>query len=176
MATEIEYEKTYLAGRLPEGLDLANSVLIRDTYIPQVANHAVLRLRAKNDQYVITKKTIMRGTDSSTMKEETIPLTASEYAALKSCSNKDFVKRRYFITIEGRLAEVDVFEEKLAGLVVIDFEFGSEEEKERFAMPEICLADVTQEEAIAGGFVAGKSYSDIEAALAQYGYKKLEVQ
>lgn len=176
MATEIEYEKTYLARRLPEGLNVANSVLIRDIYIPQTANHAVLRLRAKDDDYVITKKTIMHGTDSSTMKEETIPLAADEYDALKGCSNKDFIKRRYFVTLAGRAAEVDVFEEKLAGLVVIDFEFSSEEEKNNFIMPEICIADVTQEEAIAGGFVAGKSYADIETVLAGYGYKRLEVQ
>lgn len=175
MAKEIEYEKTYLAKRLPEGLSSAKSVLIRDVYVPESARHAMLRLRAKDDDYVITKKTILHGTDSSTMSEETIPLSAEEYTAHANCSTKSFVKRRYFVQIDGHSAEVDVYDETLKGLVVIDFEFLSEEQKEKFIMPEVCLADVTQEEGIAGGMLAGKSYEDIEQLLKQYGYERLEV-
>lgn len=174
MATEIEYEKTYLARQLPSGLTTAKSVLIRDVFVPESAGHAVLRLRAKNDDYVITKKTVLHGTDSSVMNEETIPLSSDEYEALASCSKKDFIKRRYYVEIAGRSAEVDVFGERLQGLVVIDFEFASEEEKDVFAMPEICLADVTQEEGIAGGYIAGKTYEDIQPILNKYGYKRLE--
>jgi hypothetical protein len=36
------------------------------------------------------------------------------------------------------------------------------------------LADVTQEEFIAGGWLAGKKYSDIESFLNKYNYKKLK--
>lgn len=39
-------------------------------------------------------------------------------------------------------------------------------------MPDFCLADVTQEKFTAGGILAGKKYSDIEAELEKYGYKK----
>jgi CYTH domain-containing protein len=175
MATEIEYEKTYLAKRLPEGLDMAKSVLIRDVYVPETARHAVLRIRAKNDDYVITKKTIAHGTDSSTMNEETIPLSVEEYGALVGCSNKGFVKRRYFVAIDGYSAEVDVFDEQLKGLVLIDFEFSSQEAKDEFVVPDICFADVTQEEGLAGGILAGKSYEDIAPILKKYAYNKLEV-
>lgn len=176
MSTEIEYEKTYLPKRLPEGLDMSSSVLIRDIYIPEEARHSVLRLRAKDTAYVITKKTILHGSDSSTMNEETIPLSADEYTSLARCSTKGFVKRRYFVEINGYSAEVDVFEEKLAGLVLIDFEFNSEAEKEAFVVPDVCFADVTQEEGLAGGILAGKSYEDIEPMLKKYEYIKLEVQ
>lgn len=174
MANEIEYEKTYLAKRLPEGLADAKSVVIRDIYVPETARHAVVRLRAKDDDYVITKKTILHGTDSSTMSEETIPLSSEEYQALAQCSTKGFVKRRHFMKIDGHDAEIDVYGEKLKGLVVIDFEFSSEEEKEQFIMPEVCLVDVTQEEGIAGGMLAGKSYEDIEMVLASYGYERID--
>lgn len=175
MATEIEYEKTYLLKRLPEGIEVAPYVTIRDTYIPDTVSHAHLRLRAKNDSYVITKKYPVEGLDSSIQYEHTIELTKEEYDALVTCSTKDAVKRRYFMNIAGRDAEIDVYGEKLAGLVVIDFEFSSEAEKDAFAMPEICLADVTQEEAIAGGYVPGKSYEDIEPVLKNYGYEKVGV-
>lgn len=174
MATEIEYEKTYLLKRLPEGIENAASVTIRDTYIPVTANHANLRLRAKNDTFVLTKKTPVNNGDSSVQYEHTIVLTKDEYDAIASCSTKDFVKRRYFMKIAGRDAEIDVYGEKLQGLAVIDFEFATEEEKDAFVMPDICLADVTQEEAIAGGYIAGKSYEDIAVVLQKYGYRKLE--
>lgn len=175
MATEIEYEKTYLAKSLPEGLEDAKSVLIHDVYIPESAGHAHLRLRRKDDTYVITKKHPVTEGDSSMQYEHTIELEKEEWEALAACSKKEFVKRRYFMKIDGHDAEVDVFEEKLAGLVTIDFEFSSEAEKETFSMLSICLADVTQEEFVAGGYVSGKSYEDIEPNLRKYNYKRIEV-
>lgn len=175
MATEIEYEKTYLLKRLPDGIENAPYVTIRDTYVPDTVSHAHLRLRAKDDTYVITKKYPVTDADSSVQYEHTIELSQEEYYALVSSSTKDSVKRRYFMKIAGYDAEIDVYGEKLTGLAVIDFEFSSEAEKDTFTMPDICLADVTQEEAVAGGYVPGKSYEDIEPVLQNYGYKKVEV-
>jgi CYTH domain-containing protein len=175
MATEIEFEKTYLAKSLPIGIENAKSVLIRDIYVPQTVGHAHLRLRQKDDIYVITKKQPVLGNDSSYQHEYTIELEKDEFDAMASCSSKDFVKRRYFMEFSGRQAEIDVYLEKLEGLVVIDFEFDSESEKDAFEMPIFVLADVTQDEATAGGFLAGKSIEDIMPLLTKYGYKKLEV-
>ena len=62
----------------------------------------------------------------------------------------------------------------LAGLVVIDFEFTTEAEKASFSMPDFCLADITQEKFIAGGVLAGKSYTDIESDLQRFSYQKLQ--
>lgn len=75
--------------------------------------------------------------------------------------------------IDGRPAEVDVFRDLLAGLVLIDFEFDNEKEKQAFQIPDIALADVTQEEFVAGGALSGKSYSDILPNLQRFDYKKL---
>lgn len=62
---------------------------------------------------------------------------------------------------------------KLKGLVLIDFEFSSSEQKEEFIMPDVCLANVSNLEFIAGGFIAGKSFEDIEHELDKFGYKRL---
>lgn len=173
MATEIEYEKTYLLKELPDGIDEADSVLIRDVYIPQSANHATLRLRQKDDTYVITKKQPVSGKDSSIQYEHTIELNEDEFTSLASCSNKDFTKRRYFMELAGRPAEVDVYLGKLEGLVVVDFEFNTDLEMNSFAAPDFILADVTQDVAIAGGYLAGKTIVDIMPLLKKYGYKKI---
>ncbi len=176
MATEIEYEKTYLLKHLPDGIESAPYVTIRDTYIPETVSHACLRLRAKDNSYVVTKKSPVTGSDSSTQYEHTIELTKEEYDALVTCSKKTAVKRRYVMQVAGRTAEIDIYGEELSGLVVIDFEFSSEAEKDAFDMPDICLADVTQDATVAGGYLPGKSFEEIEPKLVKYGYIKLETK
>lgn len=42
-----------------------------------------------------------------------------------------------------------------------------------FQMPDFCLCEVTQEEFIAGGMLCGKRYTDIEADLERFGYKRI---
>ena len=84
------------------------------------------------------------------------------------------VKDRYVVPVAGRNAEVDMFRDKLEGLVLIDFEFDSSEDKNSFVQPEICLADITQERFVAGGELAGKDYYDIEPQLNLFCYKALK--
>lgn len=175
MSIELEREKTYLAKTLPSGLDEARHILIRDIYIPDAANHARLRLRQRGDVYEATKK-IPVDSDPSHQTEHTIPLARDEFEALAACSTKTLQKQRFYIEIEGHGAEVDVYEGALAGLVVIDFEFADEVSFQNFSQPDIALADVTDDEIVGGGFLAGKSYEDIEAGLAKYNYQKLEVK
>lgn len=175
MSTEIEREFTYLAKALPEGLDESPSKIIADHYIPAEAEHPVMRVRRKGDSYEITKKQPVSGTDSSRQTEETIALTEAEYKGLLTAEGKGFVKRRYFVKIDGYDAEVDVYLENLEGLVVIDFEFENDEDMQEFVVPEVCLADVTQEKFIAGGILAGKKYTDLETELDKFNYHKIDV-
>lgn len=106
--------------------------------------------------------------------EQTIPLTKEEFTALCACSKKRVAKDRYKIEIEGKIAEIDVFTDELEGLVLIDFEFNTVEEKSAFKMPGVALADVTQEDFIAGGLLAGKAYNDIVLELKRFNYKQIE--
>jgi CYTH domain-containing protein len=174
MATEIELERTYLLKALPENLSDFPSEIIHDVYIPESSAHAHLRLRHRGDRYEITKKMPTNGNDSSKQFEHTISLEKEEFEALAKSSSKDFVKRRYIIEVDGREAELDVYQEKLAGLVVIDFEFDNEDEMRAFATPDIALADVTQEEAVAAGFLAGKSLDDIRPLLEKYNFEPVQ--
>jgi CYTH domain-containing protein len=173
MATEIEYEKTFLLKSLPSGIENARSVLIRDVFVPDIARHPHLRLRQKDNTYVITKKYPVAGSDPSMQYEHTIELERDEFDALVNCSKKGFVKRRYFMNLAGRPAEIDIYHELLEGLAIVDFEFDNELGKNKFETPDFVLADVTQEEALAGGFLAGKSFNDIMPLLEKYGYKAL---
>lgn len=171
MATEIELERTYLLASLPENLASFPSEIVHDLYVPAEAHHAHLRLRHKGDTYEITKKVPTDGNDSSKMFEHTIKLEKEEFDALAKAPSKEIKKRRYAFVYEGRNAEIDVYMDTLEGLVVVDFEFDDESQMRAFPTPAFALADVTQEEAIAAGFLAGKSLADIQPRLEKYGFK-----
>lgn len=173
--TEVEIELTYLARELPKELAGVKPKQVLDVYVPEGSSDPELRLRKKGDKYEITKKTPITEGDFSQQLERTIPLSSDEFNALKNSSVLRVEKDRYNVLLDGNAAEVDVFQGALAGLVLIDFEFSSLEERAAFTPPSCCLADVTQEHFIAGGRLAGRSYADIAENLARYEYQKLQV-
>jgi len=173
MSQQLERETPPPGKGLPQEIKTTKPTRIVDIYIPDTPAHSHLRLRQNGKTYEITKKTSVVVGDASKHIEQTIPLTEEEFAALSHCSAKRVAKDRYRVVIDGTLAEIDIFIEDLAGLVLIDFEFSTEAEKDDFTPPSIALADVTQENFIAGGLLAGKTYDTIAPELARFCYKKL---
>ena len=171
----IEYERTYLAKYIPKDIQSCKQKEISDMYIPATQEHPTLRIRKNGDTYEMTKKEPVRGTDSSMQEEQTIELTKEEFEVLARVPGKRVHKVRYYSKKGSERIEIDIFQGHLKGLVLVDVEFLSEEEKDKSAMPEFCLADVTQEKEVAGGMLCGKSYSDIEKFLKRYGYKPLSL-
>jgi len=171
----IEFERTFLAKQFPDGLKACKSKEIIDIYLPKVIEmHAPIRIRKNGDKHEITKKTPVVLDDHSILEEQTIILSKREFELLeKEISGRRVRKFRYYYPCNGKMAEVDVFTDALTGLVTIDFEFTSKEEKDAFKMPFFCLAEVTQEDFIAGGMLCGKRYADLEKNLARYNYQKL---
>ena len=170
---EIELERTFLLKKFPADLKNLKSMEVSDIYIPLAARHPHLRIRKKGEKFEITKKHPAEGNDSSRFSEETIPLTKEEWLELATVQGKRVRKIRHYYQFDSNMAEIDVFQDDLQGLVLVDFEFKTAEEKDNFSMPDFCLAEVTQEELTAGGFLAGKKYEEIEEKLRKYGYKKL---
>ncbi|UCD03273.1 MAG: hypothetical protein JSV63_01395 [Candidatus Aenigmatarchaeota archaeon] len=168
----IELERTFLAKHLPEGFEKLPNKEVIDIYHPKEADHPVLRLRKDGDKYELTKKSPVRSGDASDQREQTITLTKEEFRKLSQLEGKRVEKVRYYYDYNGRKAEIDVFKGALEGLVLVDFEFTTHEEKDSFEMPEFCLADVTHEVFIAGGMLCGKKFADIEAKLGEFGYQK----
>lgn len=172
MSEELELEKTYLLAKLPPGLIDCKYIEIIDIYIPLSKAHPNLRIRKKGDKIELTKKTPINN-DASKQTEHTIPLSQEEFNALQAVPGKRVRKLRYFYPVNKQIAEIDVFQDELSGLVLADFEFTSSEAKESFKAPDFCLVEITQEEFIAGGYLAGKTYKDIAADLDKFNFKKL---
>lgn len=172
--SDLELELTYLAKRIPAVIEGSKPARVIDVYIPDnLEVHARLRIRAINDTYSLTKKVQVNSNDASMHHEYSVPLTKDEFDEIIKVSNRRVVKDRYAVNISGHQAEVDVFKESLEGLVLIDFEFDQESQIKSFVPPEDCLVDVTQEEFIAGGYLAGRAYGNIDEKLTRFGYKKL---
>jgi len=169
----IELEKTYLIKEIPHDLVTYPSKEIIDIYIPKEHPHPALRIRKNGNKFEITRKQVINEEDKGQLKEETILIPEEEFNALKKTEGKRVHKIRYYYNYNGRTAEIDVFLGPLKGLIVVDFEFDSVEEKNAFQIPDFCLADVTQEEFIAGGMLCGRSYEDIQEDLNRFGYKRL---
>ena len=170
----LELERTYLAKRLPKDLRRCRCKEIVDSYIPQCSEHPMLRLRKSENNYELTKKEPIQNSDASEQQEQTIILTEFEFNSLQEqIKGKRVHKIKYYYDYGGRTAEFDVFQDALQGLVVVEFEFATIEEKNSFEIPDFCLADITQELFIAGGRICGKSYEDIERELKRFKYSKL---
>ncbi len=168
----VELEKTYLAKFLPDLSKSDYSDMI-DVYLPLSSDHPHLRLRKRGDILEMTKKNLLNPNNASEQIEQTIVLAQDEFDALSCVAGKKLSKRRYYLKQKGRTVEIDVFQDSLAGLVLVDVEFDSIEEKKNFLMPDFCLVEVTQKDFLAGGMLCGKSYSDIEADLIKCGYSRI---
>lgn len=170
-----ELELTYLMREMPNGVLSSPSKKLLDIYIPEKAEHPVLRIRKAGDKCEITKKEPIKDGDASHQLETTIPLTDNEFKDLNNLVGKRVEKTRYYYK-EGNISyEIDVFGGDLTGLVLVDIEFSSIEEKAAFQKPSWCLVEVTQESFLAGGMICGKKYDDIVDRLDQFGYQKIIV-
>ncbi len=173
----IEQERTFLVKRIPEELETFNKKEMVDIYYPLEERHPTLRLRKNGDRYELTSKKPPENMDTSSLIEETVHLTKEEYESLAKNPGKVVKKIRHWTdkVIDGKKVriEIDVFKDNLEGLVLADFEFENEAYKKTFSIPHYCMAEVTQEEALAGGMLCGKRYEDITEFLKKYDYKSI---
>ena len=170
----IENERTFLLKFIPSDLKNYPKEEYLDIYIPKKHNHPNLRIRKRGSQYEITKKFPVRLGDASKQHEFTIPISKDEFNELeKNLQGKYLKKQRYYYKYNDIPVEIDIFKENLRGLALADFEFTSESDKIDFREPNFCLAEVTQENIIAGGRLAGKKYEQIKHILNKYDYKPL---
>lgn len=168
----LEIEKTYLARSSPVDIGKTTFQQVIDVYLLD-SNASVIRLRQKGDKFELTKKVRLNNNSASSHTEYTIPLTKQEFDLFAKMGGKVVSKKRYKFNYQDLTGELDIFDGDLMGLVLVDFEFDSEEQFKNFKMPNFCLADVTEEDFVAGKNLAGKKYAELEADLIRFGYNKL---
>lgn len=170
MSQDLEIERTFLAKYLPADIENFPSHEILDCYIPKGAAHAKLRIRKSDDKYTLTKKVQVSEGDASVQMEHNIDLNEEEFLAFKNIPSDQAHKIRYYYNN----AEIDVFLDDLEGLVLVDFEFKSIEEQLNFVMPDFCLAEVTEDDNIAGGLLAHLKMKTLKPLVDKYNYQDIK--
>jgi adenylate cyclase len=162
---EIERETTYLLSSIPTNLSDWKLEYTKDTYLPPDAHHPMIRLRKRGDQLFMTKKYPKVTGDFSTMVEETINLLDYEYEFLENNLKGNVLeKNRYSKKFAGYTIEVDEYLGNLAPLKVMDIEWDGDPQELDLSMFDI-KKEITQNNNLAAGNLAGKNYADIEKHL-----------
>lgn len=134
----MEIERKYLIDTLPDHLEQYECRQIVQGYLNI---DPVVRIRKSNDKYTLTYK----GAGLMCREEYNLPLNAEAFAHLKEKIDGILIeKKRYLIPLTEKLTiELDVFEGKLAPLVLAEVEFETKEEAELFVPPAWFGEDVT---------------------------------
>lgn len=157
---EIEIEKRYKislekANEILKGAEYI-SVVMDDYYVPNGREHMDLRVRRKDCDCCITRKTPITEDGTTIMKEVTIPINTVEFELLTDGIKTSVKKERFFVEYNGKKADLDIFKGRHKGLCIIEFEFASEKEMNDWLanadMSE--LEDVTADKSLAGGKLA----------------------
>jgi CYTH domain-containing protein len=162
---EIERETTYLLNSIPANRSDWKLEHTKDTYLPPDAGHPMIRLRKRGQQLFMTKKYPKVPGDFSTMIEETINLLDYEYEFLETnLVGNVLEKNRYSKKFDGYIIEIDEYLGKLAPLKVMDIEWEGGPQKLDLSMFDI-KKEITQNNNLAAGNIAGKNYADIKKLL-----------
>lgn len=160
---ETEIEVAYLCKELPAELLTDIPTRITDIYLSDEKDLLTkIRLRQKGETYEFTKKVNIDPSDLSIQNEYNVPLSKNEFEKLRGAGGREVVKDRYTSPYGKHILEIDVFRGELEGFVLVEVEFAGQTERDAFKPPAFCSHEVTQENFIAGAYLAGKSLADIQ--------------
>lgn len=134
----MEIERKFLIRSLPDNLEQYPFCLIEQAYL---CTAPVVRVRRQDDEYILTYK----GKGLMVREEYNLPLSADAYLHLLQKKDGNILtKKRYRIPLaDGLTAELDIFEGKFSGLMLVEVEFPNEERADTFAAPDWFGSEVT---------------------------------
>ena len=139
----IEIERKFLVPEAPGGLDRHRSTAIEQGYLAIADDGTEVRIRRRDGSATLTVKS---GGARSRVEEE-IEIDPERFERLWPLTEgRRIEKTRYEIPADGGLTiELDVYGGSLAGLVVAEVEFDSEDRAEAFAGPDWLGHEVTDD-------------------------------
>ena len=150
MKNQIEWERKFLLKTMQDLDGVKNDKIIQRYF----DGPPKFRLRSINNSIYIANK---KSNDIHPLEEE-IEITRELFYFLGGDYDKDTVyKTRYYIPLEdGLIAELDIYEKDLTGLVTVEVEFETEEEMNSFVPPTWFGREVTYEKGFKNRALARK--------------------
>jgi adenylate cyclase len=151
-ALKTEVERKFLVPKLPELTGLKSEEILQG-YISTSSDCAEVRVRQKGDKYFET----IKGDGGLKRSEIEVEISKEQYDSLWiATEGRRLQKTRYQIPYESLTIEIDVYSGDLAGLVVAEVEFVSEEESALFTPPSWFGQEVTTDRAFRNKNLAKK--------------------
>ncbi len=139
-----EIERQWIVRELPPDLERHPRAELEQGYLAVDADGNEVRLRHKDDRYLITVKS---GGDLVRTERE-VEITALQFEGLWAATEgRRIHKDRYRVPHGDHVIEVDVYHGALEGLVSAEVEFASLEDSESFDPPPWCGREVTSVDA-----------------------------
>lgn len=137
-----EIERKFLLDDMPAVADDHEPTVIRQGYLAGDGQVEV-RVRARGDDRLLTVK----GGHGEVRTEVTVALSSEQFDALWPLTGAHRVcKRRFVVPGDGVEYEIDVFDDDLAGLMIVEVEFDSIDASRHFTPPPWCGPEVTDDE------------------------------
>ena len=136
----MEIEKKYLVEKILFDLNNFTCKKIVQSYI---STDPVIRIRQYSNSYFLT----IKGEGHIIREEFEMEISKKQYEnLLNKTENNSILKTRYFINIENNLvAELDIYEGHLKGLMTVEVEFPTEKKLLSFRPPNWFGKDVSQD-------------------------------
>lgn len=162
----IERERRFLLDRFPDAASVERIRRITDRYIDGTS----LRLREQSEQglptvFKLTQKVPARASGGQQGLITNMYLSKDEFSVLAQLPAKQLSKTRFSVPPFG----IDVFAERLEGLLLAEAEFDSDEAAEALMLPSFIRAEVTDDDRFTGGQLVRASRRDLQTWMWEYG-------
>jgi CYTH domain-containing protein len=152
---EMELERRFLLAELPS--HVLRPIRITDRYIRETN----LRLRKMEDLegsapllFKLAQKVRPDPEDPTRVALTNLYITPFEYDLLGVHPADVLVKTHYALHVDERYVIVNAFEGELQGLVLLEADFGSEDEMATFSPPDFVVREVSHDDRFSGGRLA----------------------
>lgn len=164
MINNLEIERKFLLNKLPTDYKNYELKNIEQAYIS--LSNPEHRIRKKNNKYLETYK----GNGNLSRTEDEKEISVVEYnKLLNSIVSRIIYKKRYMIPLENNLiAELNIFEKELKGIFLIEVEFNSIEEANKFIAPSWFGLEVTENNKFMNKYLATCSTEEIKNIINEY--------
>jgi adenylate cyclase len=138
----IEIERKFLVATPPADLDRHPSTAIEQGYLAIADDGTEVRIRRRGGTATLTVK----GSGARSRVEEELEIAGERFERLwPLTAGRRIEKRRYEIPVHAGTIELDVYGGDLAGLVVAEIEFASDEDADAFSGPGWLGREVTDD-------------------------------